>query len=313
MSTVSTSATTERPRDESDPFRYGWRYVEITGPDGTVTFNQVPLTLEDVLFPEMGDFIVQTDLHDSDRNYLKSVFNTRLARNPHTVAVSDCRVDWNLEGVRPLAPDLAVFFGIERRKDWATLDVAAEGARPVLVVEVTSTSTRVNDVEIKPDFYHRAGVPLYVIADVREEDDEIRRIDLRGYRHTPDGYERITPDARGWIWLDPPGIWLGVVRDPQLNNCDRLACFDAETGEEIGDYQALTEALAAAEARAEAEARERKQAEARIDAEADARAQAEARAEAEARRAQAEASARKQAETRIRELEETIRRLGQGT
>ena len=50
--------------------------------------------------------------------------------------------------------------------DWATLDVAAEGARPALVVEVTSPSTRENDLGTKPDFYHRAGVPLYVIADV---------------------------------------------------------------------------------------------------------------------------------------------------
>ena len=255
MSTVSTSRPAKRPPDDSDPFRYGWRYKSVPGPDGTETLDQVPLTLEDVLFPETGDFIVQTDLHDTDSSYLKHVFNARLAGDPQAVAVSDCRVDWNLPGVRPLGPDIAVFFGIKRRKDWATLDVAAERARPALVVEVTSTGTRQNDLEIKPDFYHRAGVPLYVIADVLEEDEETRHVELIGYRYAPDGYERIAPDARGWIWLDPLGLWLGVVPDPRLG-CDRLACFDGETGEEIGDYEAISQALeAATAAQAQAEAR----------------------------------------------------------
>ncbi len=71
MSTVSTSGPAKRPPDESDPFRYGWRYVSVRGPDGTDTHDLVPLTLEDVLFPETGDFIVQTDLLDTDSNYLQ--------------------------------------------------------------------------------------------------------------------------------------------------------------------------------------------------------------------------------------------------
>jgi len=298
------------------------------------------LTLEDVLFPETGDFIVQTDLHDTDSSYLKHVFNAQLAGDPQAVAVSDCRVDWNLPGVRPLGPDIAVFFGVKRRKDWATLNVAREGAAPALVVEVTSTGTRQNDLEIKPDFYHRARVPLYVIADVLEEDEETRRLELIGYRYATDAYERIAPDARGWIWLDPVGLWLGVVQDPRVG-CDRLACFDAETGAEIGDYQAISQALAAAtaaqaqaearaqneaqareqaEAKAQNEARAREQAEAKVQNEVRAREQAEAKAQNEVRareqaeaKAQAEVRAREQAEARVRELEAAIRRLGQGS
>jgi hypothetical protein len=158
-----------------------------------------------------------------------------------------------------------------------------------------------------------------VIADVLEEDEETQHVELIGYRYAPAGYERIAADVRGWIWLDPLGLWLGVVQDPRLG-CDRLACFDAETGAEIGDYQAISQALAAAtaaqaqaEGRVQAEASAREQAEARVLAEVDARTQAEARAQAEARRAEAEASARQQAEARVRELEEAIRRLGQGS
>src|SRR6516165_8904 len=169
MSTVSKSRPAKQPPSELDPFRYGWRYVRITQPDGTEALDQVPLTLEDVLHPELGDFIVQTDAHDNDRAYLKSVFKARLSRNRTAAVLSDCRVDWNVPGIRPLGPDVAVFFGVRRFIDWATFDVAAEGARPILVIEVTSPETRANDIGIKVDYYHRARVPLYVIADVFEE------------------------------------------------------------------------------------------------------------------------------------------------
>lgn len=297
MSTVSTSGVHVPSDPEPDPFRYGWRYVKRVGPDGEEMLDQIPLSLEDVLFPEMGDFIVQTDAHNSDLTYLKVVFKARLAGQATTVVVSDCRVDWNLPGVRPLGPDIAVFADVERHRDWATLDVAAEGARPLLVVEVTSLDTRQNDVGKKVDFYYRAGIPLYVIADVLEEDDFERRLELIVYRHTPDGYERIKPDERGWIWLEPIGVWLGIAPEARLGY-DRLACFDPATGEEIGDYTAISQALEAAETRA-AEISQTLEAEGRARADADTRA-----AEAETRAALAEA--------RIRALEDELKRLGNG-
>jgi len=320
MSTVSTSKPPIPPASKPDPYRYGWRYVRVEGPDGSVSLNQVPLTLEDVLFPEMGDFIVQTDAHTGDWTYLRVVFKARLAGDASAVVVTDCRVDWNIPGVRPLGPDVAVFFDVKRRRDWATLDVAAEGARPVLVVEITSPDTRQNDLVSKVDYYYRAGVPLYVIADAKDEHDQGRRLELIAYRHTPQGYERIAPDARGWIWLEPVRLWLGVRPDGRLGY-DRLACFDADTLEEIGDYTAISKALEIeAEARAQAEAQARVATEAKARAVADARLAAQAKAQAETRAAlaqstaQAEAEARAQAEARIRELEAELKRLtGQGS
>jgi hypothetical protein len=40
----------------NDPYRYGWRYVRRELPEGGETFEQVPLTREDVLYLEVGDF-----------------------------------------------------------------------------------------------------------------------------------------------------------------------------------------------------------------------------------------------------------------
>jgi colicin import membrane protein len=329
MSIVSTPAS---GLTTADPFRFGWRYVTTRHADGSESVDQVPLTEEDVLFPEEGDYIVQTDLHSTDIAYLKNVFNARLARVRRAVAVADCRVDWGVRGLRPMGPDIAVFFDVARRKDWATLNVAAERARLGPVVEVTSPSTRDNDLDRKPELYERAGVPLYVIADATEAGPGQRRLRLFAYRREPGGYRRVEPDARGRIWIEAVGLWLGVVRDEEMD-CDRLACYDGETGEEVGDYQAISRALEEAMAeRLRAEERARAEVDARLEAEAraeeesrrarveaDARSQAEARArvEADARsqaeaRARVEADARSQAEARIRELEETLRRLGQG-
>jgi colicin import membrane protein len=291
MSTVSTSRPTRSPSDEPDPFRYGWRYVRITRTDGTEDFDQVPLTLEDVLHPEEGDFIVQTDLHERERTYLRTVSEARLERDPTAVVLSDCRVDWNIPGVRPLGPDLAVFFGVRRRIDWATFDVAAEGARPALVIEITSPETRKNDVGIKVDYYHRAGVPQYVIADVTFEDEDERRMQLIEFRHAPRGYRRFKPNKQGRIWLPAVNLWLGLTHD-RLGGYIRVACFDPDTDREVGDYTAISREL---------------------EAEKTARAQAEkARAQAE-KQAVAEAEARAKAEARIRVLEAAVKRLEQGS
>src|SRR4051812_22462618 len=92
---------------KSDPYYYGWRYVQVVAPDGTVTFNQVPLTLHDVLFPKEDDFVVQTEGHVVDVIYLRTVFKARLQDDSKAAVVTDCLVDWNIPGVEPLGPDIA--------------------------------------------------------------------------------------------------------------------------------------------------------------------------------------------------------------
>ena len=63
---------------------------------------------------------------------------------------------------------------------------------------------------------------------------------------------------------------MGIAPEARLGY-DRLACFDPATGEEIGDYTAISQALEA-EARARAEAETRAAlAEARVQAEAETR------------------------------------------
>jgi colicin import membrane protein len=286
MSTIQDPWPTITGEPEADPFRYGWRYVKVTRPDGTTDFDQVPLTLEDTLYPQEEDFLVNSHGHDEDRHYLKAVLKARLAGDPSAVVLSDCRVAFVPE-LQPVGPDIVVFIGVHERRNWGTFDAAQEGATPVLVIEVVSPDYRNHDVTAKVDYYRRAGVPLYVIVDDLGRGAE-RRLRLAGYRLTADGYEPLESDEQGRLWLEPVRLWLGVVGD-------RVVCYNPDTGQEIGDYTAVVRARAEAETRA---------------AEAAARAaEAAARAAEAEDRARIEAAARVDLQARLQEMEAELRRL----
>ena len=62
-------------------------------------------------------------------------------------------MEWNIPGVRPLGPDIAVFRNVKRSRRLGNLQrQGPKGAIPALVVEVISRSTRKNDLGIKVDY-----------------------------------------------------------------------------------------------------------------------------------------------------------------
>jgi colicin import membrane protein len=327
MTTATTRPSLATDTD-ADPFRYGWRLVPRPTPDNPHHLEQVPLTLDDVLHPEVGDFIVHSDRHETDRMYLTAVLRARLEPSRRAIVLSDVPIAWDLPDLRAHGPDVMVIPGVRKRRNWSTFEVAVERARPALIIEIVSPDARENDVVIKVEQYARAGVAQYVIVDDTRRGG-VRRLRLLDYRLEGATYRLQEPDAEGRVHLALADVWLGIRRD-------HVVCYDA-TGREIGDYvtvvrqaaKAAARAKAAAArarreavARAEAEARARQEAAAR-EAEAAARAEAEERArqeaaarEAEARaraeaeeRAQQEAAARAEAEERLRELEQELRRL----
>src|SRR5947209_20359519 len=98
MSTVRDPKALRRaPR--KDPFRYGWRYVRRVLADGRKTLEQVPLTLEDVLHPQEGDFHVLTDEHNDDCAYLKYALRKQFAGK--AMVLSDHRIAWPQPGPKP--------------------------------------------------------------------------------------------------------------------------------------------------------------------------------------------------------------------
>lgn len=263
--------------DGDDPFRYGWRYVRRVQPDGSEVIDQVPLSLEDLLYPEEDDFVVQEPVHTRDFLYCYSTLETFYATQPDVVVLGDCRVDWGVEGVRPLGPDIVVFFDVREWLRRATFHRAEEGGQPVLVMEIASPSTRVHNLGAKLDLYYRVGVQKYMIVDRGPQNEDPVR--LIGYWRGPTGWLPLPPDAQGRFDLAPVGLLLGVEDD-------RPWLYDASTGIREPDRTALRQALTDAEARAQ-------------DAEA---------------RAQAEAQARAALEARLRALEEELQRQrGEGS
>jgi Uma2 family endonuclease len=278
-------------------FEYGYRLVRRKGRGGRAEWTRIPLTLGDVLHPQFGDVHVLSDPHTDDCTYLRVVLKDRYAAVRSVAILSDCGIFWDQPGLGHHSPDLAVIFGVKRRRGWDTFHVGQERARPVLIIEVTSPKTRVNDVETKVKQYAQAGVAYYVIADDWRKRGR-RRLELISYRLEGGVYRKQELDADGRAWLEPVQLFLAVTVNAETGK-DRVALIDPTIGTEIGDYTAINRARQEAEARAAAEARARQEAEARAAAEAQARTQAEAQVRAEVQaRTQAEAQVRAEVQAR---------------
>ncbi len=269
-----------------DPFYYGWRIVRGTRPDGSEYKEQVPLTRWDTLHPEEGDYIIESDLNGWIRVYLASVFRMRLENVPGALVLSDVGVYWDHPDLEHHSPDVCAIFGVREKRDiWPSFNVAEQGTRPKVIVEIVSPNVRKNDVKDKFAEYHLAEVPCYIIID-RER--LAGSWTLKGYTHSASGYLPMTADARGRLWLSDLKLWLGV-------DGMRVICYDGATDAEIGDYTAITRHLENEKARADAE-------KVRADAE-------KVRADAEKARADAETNARQADALRMRELEAEVARL----
>ncbi len=299
--TVINQPHADAPAD--DPFRYGWRIVRRDLGEGYFEEELVPLRLIDLLHPEEGDQVLCNDDHQRRVRYLADVFFARTADRADAVVLSDVRIAWDVPGLRAHGPDIMVIFGVQTIRNWRTFDVAQEGVRPALIVEVTSPETRRFDLYEKVEQYDLGGAPLYVIVDAVERRGQAM-VRVIGYERAGASYRPMVPNEQGWLWLAPVRVWIGVEEN-------EVYCFD-EQGRRIGDYAALTSLVIESEERiAEALAEAKAQARARMEAEERARQEAEARAAAE-EQARREAEARAAAEARLRELEEELRRLRGG-
>ncbi|MCC6628672.1 MAG: Uma2 family endonuclease [Chloroflexi bacterium] len=140
MSSAIAPAPATTP-DAADPYPYGWRVIRQTQPNGLVLDVTVSLTLEDVLHPEEGDQVTHAEPHERRCVYLYDVFRARVAGDPSITVLKDVRIAWDVPNLRPHGPDLMVIPAVREQRAWSTFDVAAEGTRPALIVEVTSPET----------------------------------------------------------------------------------------------------------------------------------------------------------------------------
>jgi Uma2 family endonuclease len=242
---------TEASSPGADPFRYGWRIRPVRLPSGEVTEQQIPLTPEDLLDPQLGDVVVQSVDHYWEAHDVAGPLRDHFASREDVLVASDVKLLWGIPKLAEPAPDVAVIFGIRDKKAKRdSFDCVREGTRPSLVIEVVSSrdaELRRNDYERKPAIYERAGVPEYIILDPPAPFTKNRCL-LTGYRFGADKkYQPIQPDARGFLLSETTNLLFGVAEDGQT-----LQVIDAATGERLLTSLEEKRARRAAEERAKA-------------------------------------------------------------
>jgi hypothetical protein len=105
-----------KPRAGKASFAYGYRFVKKKRSNGRIDLVRVPLTLEDVLHPQFGDYHVLSDPHDDDCTYLKYVLKDRHSADRSVAVFSDCGIFWDVPGLKHHSPDLSVIFGVKRQR-----------------------------------------------------------------------------------------------------------------------------------------------------------------------------------------------------
>jgi Uma2 family endonuclease len=217
----------------ADPFRYGTRWKSVRLPGGKVVMQLVPLTAEDLLDPQLGDEVPQSDPHHELLLVVDELLTRHFASREDVHVASDLKMIWGIPGLPGPSPDVAVIPGVRRKRDpeRTVFDVAREGTRPSLVIEIVSSTDaeiRANDYEKKVEIYQRAGIPEYLILDPATSFTQGRLL-LTGYRLGPQGrYKKIVPDREGRLLSETTGLLFGVAEDGRT-----IRIFHAASGEPL--------------------------------------------------------------------------------
>jgi Uma2 family endonuclease len=224
----------------------GWRYEEVVLPDGSIESIMRPLTEEEYLHPQEGDHMPTSAFHAKTIQCAYDLFARRYSDDPTVCVFTDLLIRWDIPELGDHSPDITVIFNVTRQDEGRErFDVALEGARPSLIIEVVSGRYRTTDRETKVEHYERARVQEYIILDRRQRRGQITYETL-GYRLARGRYVPITPDDQDRILCRTVGLYLSL-RDGEL------IMEDAATGERLLTSKELARLAATERQHAEAE------------------------------------------------------------
>lgn len=243
-----------------DPFRLGYRERYVTTPDGRRVLEQVPLTPEDLVYPQEDDHVAQGFPHFSFLPPQADALRRHLEKRPGIVVTSDVLLVLRHDG-KTSAPDVAVIEGdFDTSKIEGAIHLEAVGGRLVFALEAVSTSEKEieeKDLEKNRVRYAKEGVEEYftvypVVG---------RRVrDLVGRRLEKGGYVEIPPDAQGRVYSKKLDLIFQIDAESE-----ELVVIDAGTGERLLSSDEEEAGRRQAEERAEQEAAARRQAEERAE------------------------------------------------
>ncbi len=189
-----------------------------------------------ITYPERdGKPVAETDVHIEQLLDLRQALDWHFRDNPQ-VYVSGNLLIYYVEGDpnERIAPDVFVVFGVPKGQR-RVYKVWEEGKGPDVVFEITSRSTRREDLGEKKLIYADLGVKEYFLFDPL---NEYLTPPLQGFRLMPEGYVPIQADP---LVSEVLGLALQVEGG-------RLRLYDLRTGQRLLTYKEVQAAVAAAEA-----------------------------------------------------------------
>ncbi len=117
---------------------YGSRWVEVESADGGTSFQEVPLTWQDLFDPQEGDHVPHGPIHAKVISETKESLIPFFASQGRddVVVYDDVKMFWRDPKIPTVGPDLAVIFGIKQPSpERESFNEREEGTRPVFVLE----------------------------------------------------------------------------------------------------------------------------------------------------------------------------------
>ncbi len=237
-----------------------------------------PTPLADVVYPESdGKPMAETDVH------ARCIMDVRTMLDAHFAADPDVYISGNIflyyEEGNPretVAPDVLVVRGVNKRLR-RTYKLWEEGTPPGFVLEVSSPSTRWEDLATKRGLYELLGVREYVLFDPLRE---YLKPALQGFRLQAGAYRPISVTIppvdeaadRASGRVDDLALWSETLGLELRTAGDRLRLFDPKQALYLRTLGEEVEARRTAEVRAQQAERRVQQAEGKAQREATARA-----------------------------------------
>jgi Uma2 family endonuclease len=239
-----------------------------------------------VFYPESdGKPMAETEVHIDALIYLRETLKDYFRDDPQVYVAGNMLLYYE-EGnpAACVAPDVFVVKGVEKHER-RTYKLWEESQPPTVIFEITSRSTRLEDLGTKRALYALLGVQEYFLYDPL---GEYLRPPLQGYRLEGSEYQRMESLGPETLMSEALGVALRL-------EANQLHLIDPTTGERLLSP-------------AEAYKARRQEAAARQAAEAQAAQEAAARQAAEARLSQ-EVAARQAVEARMAHFEAELERL----
>jgi Uma2 family endonuclease len=150
----------------------------------------------EIVYPESdGEPMAETEFHLDETIYLIEALRERFRDKTDVYVCGDMFLYFKEGDPRSVvSPDAFVVRGISKRKRRVYKLWEEQGRGPCLVVEVTSDSTRDEDLGRKKSLYERLGVEEYVLYDPLGDYLEPR---VQGFRLSGGRYAKISPGADG--------------------------------------------------------------------------------------------------------------------